>query len=106
MGFHRTAPVHVEVIYHPLVRADVEETLTYYRGITARLADEFHAELRDTINRIADNPLRFHLVDQGFRRANLPRFPYHLLYEVRPEFVRVMLVRHNKRDPQYGLPRE
>ena len=51
----------MEVIYHPLVRADVEETLTYYRGITARLADEFHAELRDTINRIADNPLRFHL---------------------------------------------
>ena len=96
----------MEVIYHPLARGDVEETLTYYQRITARLAEEFHAELRNTINQVADNPLRFHLVEQGFQRANLHRFPYHLLFEVRPECVRVMLVRHNKRHPQYGLPRE
>jgi len=96
----------MEVIYHPLVRGDVQEALIYYRKISARLGDEFHAELRDTINRAAENPLRFHPVGEGFRRANLKRFPYHVLYEVRPECVRVMLVRHNKRQPQYGLPRE
>lgn len=95
----------MEVIYHPQVRGDVEEALNYYRGISAQLGDEFHAELRDTINRAAENPLRFHPVDQGFRRANLKRFPYHVL-ETRPNRVRVMLVRHNKRHPQYVLPRE
>jgi plasmid stabilization system protein ParE len=96
----------MEVIYHPLVRADVEEALTYYRKVSPRLTDEFHAELRDIINRAAENPLRFRQADEGFRRANLIRFPYHLLYEYHTEFVRVMLVRHNKRHPQYGLPRE
>jgi plasmid stabilization system protein ParE len=96
----------MEVGYHPLVRVDVEEALTYYQNISPRLADEFHAELRSTINRATENPLRFHLADQGFRRANLKRFPYHLLYEARPEYVRVMLVRHNKRHPLYGLSRE
>ena len=96
----------MEVIYHPLVRGDVEEALSYYRKIAAPLADEFHAELRSIINQAAENPLRFHPADQGFRRANLKRFPYHLLYEIRPESLRVMLVRHNKRHPQYGLPRE
>ena len=95
----------MEVIYHPLVRSDVEEVLSYYRKISTRLADEFHAELRSIINRAAENPLRFHQADHGFRRANFNRFPYHLLYEVRPEFLRVMLVRHNKRHPQHGLPR-
>jgi hypothetical protein len=65
----------MEVIYHPLVRGDVEKALTYYRKICARLADEFHAELRDIINRAAENPLRFHLANEGFRRANLNRFP-------------------------------
>ena len=77
----------MEVVYHPLVRADVEETLTYYRKISGWLADEFQAELWDIIKRAAENPLRFHLADQGFRRANLKRFPYHLLYESRPESV-------------------
>ena len=95
----------MEVIYHPQVRADVAEALSYYRKIAPRLADEFQAEFRDIIDRAAENPLRFHLADQGFRRANFNRFPYHLLYEFRPECVRVMLVRHDKRHPQYGLPR-
>jgi hypothetical protein len=44
-------------------------------------------------------------VEEGFRRANLKRFPYHLLYELHPTSLRVVLVRHNKRHPQYGLPR-
>ncbi len=96
----------MEVVYHPLVRGDAEEALTYYRKISARLAAEFYAELRDTIDRASENPFRFHQADQGFRRANLKRFPYHVLYEIRAESIRVMLVRHNKRHPQYGLPRE
>lgn len=33
-----------------------------------------------TIEAAADAPLRFHQVDQGRRRANLKRFPYHFLY--------------------------
>jgi ParE toxin of type II toxin-antitoxin system, parDE len=69
----------MEVIYHPLVRGDVEEALSYYRKVAVPLADEFHAELRSIINRAAENPLRFHQADQGFRRANLKRFPYHVL---------------------------
>ena len=96
----------MEIVYHPLVRGDVQEALIYYRKISARLANEFHAELKGTIHRAAENPLRFHEADQGFRRANLSRFPYHVLYEMRPDCVRVMLVRHNKPHPQYGLPRE
>jgi hypothetical protein len=96
----------MEVVYHPLVRIDVEEALTYYREISTRLADEFYAELKGMINRAAESPLQFHVAGQGFRRANLKLFPYHVLYEIRPECLRVMLVRHNKRHPQYGLPRK
>ena len=96
----------MEVVYHPLVRRDVEEALSYYRKIATRLADEFHAELRGVIHQAAENPQRFHQVEQGFRRANLKRFPYHVPYEIRPVDLRVMVVRHNKRHPQYGLPRE
>jgi len=96
----------MEVAYHPLVRRDVEEVLSYYRKVSTQLADEFHDELRSIINRAAENPLRFPPTDQGFRRANLKRFPYHVLYELRPEHLRVMLVRHHKRHPDYGLSRQ
>jgi len=96
----------VEVIYHPSVKQDVAQALKYYYRISSRLADEFHAELRAIIRRAADNPFRFHLTDRGFRRANLPRFPYHVLYEVRAESLRVTVVRHHKQHPQFGLERD
>ena len=95
----------MDVIYHPLVRRDVAQALKYYHAISPHLADEFHAEVRVLINKAAENPFRFHLTDRGFRRANLPRFPYHLLYEIRDDSLRVMIVRHNKKHPQFGLER-
>ncbi|MBE7502104.1 MAG: type II toxin-antitoxin system RelE/ParE family toxin [Verrucomicrobiales bacterium] len=61
--------------------------------------------MRAIIAAAAANPLRFHPVAHGFRRANLKRFPFHVLYEVGTDTVRVLLVRHHKRHPDYGLPR-
>ena len=58
------------------------------------------------IERAAENPLRFHLVGREFRRINLQRFPYHVLYDARSDSIRVMIVRHNKRHPDYGMERK
>jgi plasmid stabilization system protein ParE len=96
----------MEVRYHPAVRADVLEAARTYHDISPGLADDFDLELKATIAKAAANPLRFHLVERGFRRANLKRFPYHFLYEVQPDCIRVMIVRHHKRHPELGLDRQ
>lgn len=96
----------MEVIYHPLVRRDVLEILRYYNNISIRLDEDFRDELRAAIRKAAINPSRFPPAASGFRRANLKRFPYHFLYEVQPAVIRIMVVRHNKRHPQFGLNRE
>ena len=95
----------MEVNYHPLVKADVLRILRYYQGASERLANEFEEELRATIRKAASNPFRSHLVERGFRRVNLDRFPYHILFEIKAETLRVMIVRHNKRHPDFGLSR-
>lgn len=96
----------MEVKYHPLVKRDIAEALRYYDEIAARLADEFEAEVKAVIEKVAENPHWHHLAGRGFRRVNLPRFPYHVLYEIHAESVRVMHVRHNKRHPDYGMERK
>jgi plasmid stabilization system protein ParE len=96
----------MEVSYHPLVKRDVAEALRYYHHIAPQLADEFQDEVRIMLDRAAANPLRFHPAGRDFRRANLRRFPYHVLYDVRPDSIRVMIVRHNKRHPDYGMDRK
>ena len=95
----------MEVKYHPLVRQDVLEAARMYHDISPRLAEEFDADLKATIAKAAANPMRFHMADRGFRRANLKRFPYHFLYDIQPDFIRVMIVRHHKRHPELGLDR-
>lgn len=95
----------MEVIYHPLVRQDLVEMLRYYRKISQQLEGEIYAEFRRTIDLAAETPLRFPPADRDFRRANLTRFPYHILYEAGPGSIRVMLIRHHKRHPQFGLER-
>ena len=95
----------MEIGYHPLVRQDVLGIIRYYHDISARLADELNDELQAVISKISQNPLRFPPTECGFRRANLKRFPYHVLYEANPERIRVMIVRHNKRHPQFGMDR-
>ena len=96
----------MEVIFHPLVKRDLIEALNYYREISTGLAGEFEEEVRFVLAQAIVSPLRFHLVDQGFRRANLRRFPYHILYELRADMLRVMHIRHNKRHPDYGRERK
>ena len=96
----------MEVTYHPLVERDVLGILRYYHDISPRLAAEFQGELSAKVDNAAQNPLRFPPTAQGFRRANLKKFPYHFLYEPHPGSIRVMIVRHNKRHPRFGTGRE
>ena len=94
----------MEIGYHRLVARDVAEVVDHYRSISEPLADQFLIELRGVIQRAAESPLRFHPAGR-YRRANLSRFPYHVLFEIRENVLRVMLVRHHKRHPRYGVSR-
>lgn len=105
MEFHPTGQIYVDVIYHPLVKRDISETTHYYHKISPRLSDEFDSELKASIASAAENPKRFPTADRDLRRANLKRFPYHFFYEIKASNIRVLLVRHNKRDPAYGMER-
>ena len=96
----------MEIKFHPLVRRDIAEALRYYDGIAPRLADDFEEEVKSVIKKAAENPLRFHPAGRGFRRGNLSRFPYHVLYEIHGEWLCVMHMRHNKRHPDYGMDRK
>ncbi len=95
----------MRLAYHPLVQRDVREILRYYDRISPRLGDEFWAELSRLVELVSDNPHRFHFADRGLRRANMRRFPYHLLFRVKADGIRVIVVRHDKRHPSYGTGR-
>ena len=96
----------MQVEYHPSVRQDVAEATRRYKAVSDKLAQEFKAELRRIIEIADANPNRFPSVKPGFHRANLKRFPYHVIYRETAERIRVILVRHHRRHPEVGMERE
>ena len=95
----------MKVDYHPRVQKDVSHAQRHYDRISVRLGDDFWDELMAFIDKAAKNPLRYRLYSEPLRRANLKRFPYHLLFRVVSEGIRVTVIRHNKRHPSFGLDR-
>ncbi len=95
----------MKVGYHAAVQQDVNRALRRYDRLSNRLGDEFWHELTACIEAAAANPLRFHPHARGLRRANLKRFPYHFLYRILSDRIRVIAVRHHKQSPHFGLQR-
>ena len=96
----------MRISLHPKVASDVEVATEYYRTAAGpELAAEFYREFRQLVVRAADQPGAFAVREHDLRRANLPRFPYHFLFRVKADVLRVLVVRHHRRHPDYGVRR-
>jgi hypothetical protein len=65
----------------------------------------FWNELDAVIESIERNPRSHHYESCGLRRANMKRFPYHLLYEVNEDTIFMVVFRHDRRHPSFGIKR-
>ena len=96
----------MNIIYHRSVQRDVSEVLAYYdQAGGAGLGDAFFAELMSHVHVAREQPTTFHFFKGELRRANLSRFPYHFLFRCTSNVVRILVVRHNRRHPDYGIRR-
>jgi plasmid stabilization system protein ParE len=97
----------MKLVLHRRVHSDVDEIMDNYERVNGpELAREFYREFRSFILDAAARPGRYHFLSGDLRRVNLKRFPYHFLYRVAGNCVRVLVVRHHHRRPDYGLERE
>jgi plasmid stabilization system protein ParE len=84
------------VTYHPSAQKDVNRVLKHYDSKSKKLGDEFWEELTSFINVAAQNAGRSHLVGLALRRVSLRRFPYHFLFRLLPDKIRITVIRHHK----------
>jgi len=92
--------------FHKQVASDISRIMDYYENVAGpELADEFYAELRYFFQKAADAPESYSVRERDLRRVNLNRFPYHFLFRLVEDRVRVLVVRHDKRRPSLGIHR-
>jgi plasmid stabilization system protein ParE len=97
----------MKVIYHRSAARDVRQNMDHYESEAgSQLADRFFKDLLGTVTKALSNPLHFPPISEWMRRENLPDFPYHFLNEEKPWGIKVMVVRHDRRNPRFGLRRK
>src|SRR5215813_5441207 len=89
------------------VYSDIESAMDYYaREGGYEIAREFYGEFhrcRQIISRFAQS---YPIVQWDIRRINFRRFPYHILYRITDQTtIRIIAVKHDRRDPDFGLDR-
>ena len=96
----------MRLVLHPKIRADVHEIMGFYERVAdAGLADDFYDELRSFMRAAAKHPESFSIRERDLRRVNLHRFPYHFLFRIVGDTVRILVVRHHRRHPLHGIRR-
>lgn len=97
----------MRIEFHPETVSDLNEGSDYYRGIDPGLAKSFRSEVHETIERIKFDPLLHRPIRGDIRRCFVRRFPFSILYRVVEEdLIRVLVIRHHRRHPEFGVERE
>jgi plasmid stabilization system protein ParE len=91
--------------FHPASLAELHSAVAYYDCQKDNLGQELLAEVRVVIHRAMDNPKQFPRLDGRVRRGRVSRFPYGLVYVVRPGEIYIFAVMHLHRDPEYWKDR-
>ena len=95
------------VQYHPLTASDLNSAIAYYNQERAGLGEDFRSEVHAAIDRVLSNPLHFAIVEHDIRRCFVRRFPYAVLFRIlNDETLRVLVIRHHRRHPGFGLKRQ
>ena len=79
---------------------EIGEAQEWYELQNPGLGEEFIAAMELQLKRLEQAPLLYAEVIPSVRRALLPRFPYGLFYAVRGNFVHVLAVLHDARNPR------
>lgn len=97
------------VDFHPLAINDLLDAQAYYSDIDPSLSKDFRQQLDLILGNLLESPFYYHPLSSRsrFRRANMKRFPYNMVYEVMDadSLIHVLVVRHDGRHPAYGLNR-
>lgn len=95
-----------EAEFHRLAERELNEAAQYYELESPGLGSSFLKEVGRCLQSIADHPEAGTILRGSVRRRLLRRFPYALLYTIKPSAIRVVAVMNLKRRPTCWVGRE
>lgn len=94
-----------EVSFHRLAELELNEAAAYYELEKQGLGARFLREVDRCIESVIKHPRAGAIILGDVRRRLVRRFPYAVLYTIKPEGVRILAIANLKRRPLYWVGR-
>jgi toxin ParE1/3/4 len=96
----------MRIAFHRSIRTDLDIIFDYYSHTDEpSLAHDFYIEFRQKALEASERPTSFQADKDGIRRVDMSRFPYNFLFRITTDAIRILVIRHNHRDPFFGSER-
>jgi plasmid stabilization system protein ParE len=86
---------------HPDAEQETKDAFDYYEERSFQAAENFLLELKAYRKHAVKHPLTGHPVHERYRRINLKRFPFAIIYRPDGESIFIIAIIHEKRHPDY-----
>lgn len=94
-----------EIETHPEAAEELREALAWYADRSARAPTRLLREYDEHVAIIRSNPDGIRLIYRQYRRLNLSRFPYAIIFRLRQRSIFIIAVMHERRHPDYWKSR-
>jgi plasmid stabilization system protein ParE len=91
----------MRVVSHPEADDELDAAALWYEERQPGLGDAFLDEFERALRRIVAEPERWRKIRGDNRKLNFHRFPYAIIYNVRPDALYIKAVMHQHRRPFY-----
>lgn len=97
----------MRVEYPPAIETEIDKIRSYYNERSPGLGSEFVDEFERQVLALAAAPERWMVVTGDIRRCLMRRFPDIIYFRrVDADLIRITVVKHQRRHPQYGRHRQ
>ena len=94
-----------ELKFDPDFKNDTKDAALYYEDQKPGLGGEFLIALSDGIKRLTETPLRWRPIRGKYRRCNVKKFPYVIIFSVTEKEIYIAALMHKRRHPDFWLDR-
>ena len=93
----------IDILLH--AKIEIIEATEYYQKILDNLSNELLIEFYSHLDIIAKDPFHYQVFKKPYRKLNLSRFPYKIIYMVEEYNISIVAFAHHKRKPNYWKKR-
>lgn len=91
----------MRLTYHPEAEAELVEAAEFYESRSPGLGARFLREFDAAVAEVRASPDRWAVVEGDLRRRTMRRFPFGIYYRIHEDELRILVVKHHSRHPDY-----